>query len=264
MPKQKGIFKVTGTINGICYYKLNGEFISRKAVGPSKERITNDPAFAQIKSNNQEFGMASILSKAIRQGLPDFALQLKDTYMASRMSGVCRKIIQKGSGPQGEREANLHNCPEALIGFELNKHQPFSEAYLATPKTSANPERSSITISIVKSGPKQLAKPPKKAIHFQLNVALSMVSNYHWHPETLNYQPEYPTFNGLGTAQYTQPLDCNITHSNLNIQLQTPSTAELPTDVALSVWLGISYVHYHQNDYHPLPIPQAMQCIAVL
>ena len=48
--------------------------------------------------------MASILSKAIRQGLPEFALQLKDTYMASRMSGVCRKIIQKRSGPQGERE----------------------------------------------------------------------------------------------------------------------------------------------------------------
>jgi hypothetical protein len=38
MPKQKGLIKFTGTLNSMCYYVLNGQYIVRKAVGPSKER----------------------------------------------------------------------------------------------------------------------------------------------------------------------------------------------------------------------------------
>ena len=38
MPKQKGLIKFTGTLNGMCYYVLNGQYIVRKAAGPSKER----------------------------------------------------------------------------------------------------------------------------------------------------------------------------------------------------------------------------------
>jgi len=69
MPKQKGLIKLTGTLEGICYYQLNGKYISRKAVGPSKERINKDLAFANVKYNNQGFGAASKLSKVICLGL---------------------------------------------------------------------------------------------------------------------------------------------------------------------------------------------------
>ncbi|MGZ0015660.1 hypothetical protein [Yeosuana sp. AK3] len=42
MAKQKGIIKIKGTLNGLCYYKLNGVDMVRKATEPSKERIQND------------------------------------------------------------------------------------------------------------------------------------------------------------------------------------------------------------------------------
>lgn len=264
MPKQKGIFQIVGTINGVCYYKRNGEFISRKAVGPSKERIANDPAFKPVKQNNQEFGMASHFSKAIRQGLPSSIARCRDTHMASRMSGICRKIIQKGSGDKGEREANLHNCPEALIGFELNKHHPFSEAYLAIPQVSINQDRSRASISIEKSSPNQLRICPSSATHFQLTATLSLVPNYQWQPEIQQYQTDYPESIGLSNTKYTKPLSCHTEHLNINLRPITPTLGNLPPDLAITIWLGISYLHFHQKQFQPLSSQQAAQCIAVL
>lgn len=49
MPKQKGIIKLKGTLNGVCYYPLKGMYIKRKATGPSRERIYNDPAFKTLR-----------------------------------------------------------------------------------------------------------------------------------------------------------------------------------------------------------------------
>jgi hypothetical protein len=189
MPQQKGVLKFTGTLNGKSYYILNGKHIVRKAVGPSKERINNDPAFANVKSNNQEFAAASQLSKAIRQGLGNNAQAFKDTYMASRLTGCCRKIIQKGRGKLGQREAHITNHPQALIGFQLNKAQPLHHIYSAKPTIAINNNSTTITITIPKSSKNHLKQIPKNATHYQLTAALSL------------YRP----YNGKPTKRLTQP-----------------------------------------------------------
>lgn len=263
MPKQKGIIQLKGTLDGICYYQLNGKYISRKAVGPSKERINNDPAFKNVKSNNQEFGAASMLSKAIRTGLAANAVNFKDTYMASRLSGLCRKIIQKGRGNLGQREANLHNNPKALIGFQLNKEKPFNQIYTVIPLITYNTSNNRITILIPKSTNNNLIKRPKSATHFQLTAALSIVSNYHWKPIVNAYKPIHPKQNGLGITQQTQPLDANIDHTQLKIQLHIPTTNPINPNTAITVWLGITYLEKQNNQYISFKTGQSMQCIAI-
>ncbi|MFK7833466.1 MAG: hypothetical protein AB8B52_09320 [Winogradskyella sp.] len=264
MPKQKGIIKLKGTLNGMCYYQLNGKDVVRKAVGPSRERINTDPAFANVKSNNQEFAAASKLSKAIRQGLGANAKQFKDTYMASRLTGACRKIIQKGSGNLGQRDANVHNHPEALVGFQLNKAIPLTQLYTAKPVVSANNQRTTITVNIAKSAAHHLKQKPTKATHVQMTVALSTVSSYQWQPEENNYKATHPEQNGLGSTKQTPPLACATEHSNLNLQLQTPITENSEENIAITVWLGITYLQEQNHQYLPIQTPQAMQCIAVV
>lgn len=263
MAKQKGILRFKGTLNGKCYYKLNGIDLVRKAAGPSIERITNDPAFANVKSNTQEFGGASKLSFAIRQGLANNAKLFKDTYMASRLTGCCRKIIQKGSGPLGQREANLHNNPTALIGFQLNKHLSFPQLYSIKPNITVNSTRNIITIAIAESTYKNLKKVPKTATHFQLTAVLSTVSNLLWQSSENNYIAQLPIQNGLGTTKQSQPLLCKIKHKNLDFQIYTPIT-NIPTNLAITVWLGITYFKKENNNYQVCLTDQAMQCIAVV
>ncbi|WP_308992737.1 hypothetical protein QLS71_016270 [Mariniflexile litorale] len=43
------------------------------------QRIQTDPAFANLKANMQEFAAASKLSKAIRTGFFETAMQFKDS-----------------------------------------------------------------------------------------------------------------------------------------------------------------------------------------
>ena len=192
MSRQKGILKLVGTLNGKCFYQLNGQYIVRKAAGPSRERINNDPAFVNVKCNNQEFAAASQLSKAIRRGLADKANQFKYNHMASRLTGCCRKIIQKGSGQFGEREANLFNNPSDLIGFQLNKDLAFHQLYNSKLNVTANTHRRIITIECSQSTTNQHYKIPKKATHYQLTAAISCVSKLQWQPNEKAYRTAHP------------------------------------------------------------------------
>jgi hypothetical protein len=264
MSRQKGILKLVGTLNGKCFYQLNGQYIVRKAVGPSKERINNDPAFVNVKHNNQEFAVASKLSKAIRNGLADKANQFKNNYMASRLTGCCRKIIQKGSGTFGEREANLFNSPSELIGFQLNSDLAFHQLYNSNTKVSANTQRTVITVMSTQSTANQHHKIPKKATHYQLTAAISCVSKWQWHTKIKTYKPVHPEHNTLGGTIKSQPLELNTTHHNISMQWHTLTPSGIPTDVAITVWLGIAYLKQQNQSYQVYQTPQAMQCIAII
>jgi hypothetical protein len=264
MAKQKGLIKLTGNLQGLCYYQLNGKLVVRKASGPSKQRINTDPAFVRVKANTQEFGAASKLSKAIREGLPVATLEFKDSYMAGRLSGVCRKVIQKGSGTFGQREANLLNDPAVLIGFPLAKDQGVNPLYTAIPTISIDPSRTYLTLRIAKCTPDHLGQLPKTATHFRLIAAVSMVSGYRWNTKTKGYHPEYPKFNALGAEVLSEALACNKTHTNLHLALETPGTSPIPDRVALSLWFGISFGYLQQEEFIPFTTSRAMECITLV
>ena len=264
MPKQTGSIKLKGTLNGVCYYQLNGQYIQRKANGPSKERIYNDPTFTAVKANLQEFGAASKLSKAICQGLQQNVATFKDSYMTSRLTGCCRSIIKKGSGIPGQREANLFKEPSLLIGFQLNKAKVFNQIYTAKPVITSNTDRTNITMSILKSNKYNLKQAPKTTTHFRLTAAISTVSNYKWSKSAQAYQPEHPKQNALGTTIQSVPLLCKIEHENISLELQSPIHNNLSQNIAMTVWLGIQYGNLVQNKFKPFKTAQAMECIAIL
>lgn len=262
MAKQKGIIKIKGTIQGLCYYKLNGKDIVRKASGPSKERINTDPAFVNVKANNQEFGAAVLMSKALIKGLGPTSKKFKDTYMQSRLTGVCRKIIQKGNGPLGQREVNLFNNPNELKEFQLNKTQSFCQIYTAQIKVTHNEQKSGITIVIPKSSKSHLNKLPKNASHFILTSAVSLVSSYEWVETAKAYRPLHPNQNGRGAITQSQLLLVNAEHQDIQMQVQVPTY--VPTKIALTVWLGINYLKEVNGEFIELETVKAMECIAIL
>ncbi|MCX7548102.1 hypothetical protein OS188_09070 [Xanthomarina sp. F1114] len=264
MAKQKGLIKIHGTLNGISYYPLGGQYISRIATGPSKERIQTDPAYAKVRANNLEFGMASRLSKAIRTGILETAKEFQDSTMASRLTGVCYKIIKEGSGSPGKREASLTNNPKALKGFQLNQKQSFEQIYTAKPIVTSHKNRRIITLSIPKSSKIHLEKKPKTATHFQLIAALSLVSNYKCRPNQKSYRPVAPKHNGLGITQKSEPLLCKIEHTNLQIQLKTPVKTAVSKHATLIVWFGIQFLKQEKKQFHLLKNRQVMHCITLL
>lgn len=276
MPKIKSIIKIMGTIKGKTFYLLNGKYVSRKSNPPTKDQIYNDPRYAPVRANNKEFGGGSIVSKVIRNGLGQNEELFKDSRFSSRLTGACRKAIQKGSGNPGEREAHLANMPEALKGFQLQKMQIFNRIFPATPIIITDANQQFITISIpkVKVVPTYEISGPT---HFSLIAAVSTVSSHKWHRKSQKYQPIWPKANGLGAMASTEPLLCNRDHQNISLVVANPikeSPFQFPkvnlfsgavsNPIAITVWLGITFGRLEGNTYELKKNPRAMECIAVL
>lgn len=277
MAKIKSIIHIVGTIKGITYYYLNGQYVARRANPPTKDQIYNDPRFASVRANTKEFGGASILSKAIRKGLGENEKLFKDTRFSGRLTGACRVIIQKGSGKPGEREAHLVNMPDALKGFQLQKFQIFNRIFPITPVITTTANNQLITISIPKVNLIRSKRIPAKATHFRLIAAISTVSSHKWHRRSKKYQPKWRKANALGAMCITEPLMCNWEHQNINLVVENPIKQRpfqfskiipffrAPSNpMAITIWLGITFGNMEGDSYKLQRKPKAMECIAVI
>lgn len=277
MAKVKSIIKFVGTIKGITYYFLNGKYLSREANPPTKDQIKYDPRFATVKANTQEFGGASILSKAIRNGLGENEKLFKDNRFTSRLTGACRKIIQKGNGKSGERLASLANMPDALKGFQLQKHQIFNQIFATTPIITTDPNRQLITISIPRVNLTATKNNSKSSTHFKLIAVISLVAVHKWDRKTQKYQPTQTKLNGLGAMSSTAPLLLNKEHQNVSLIMANPIKQKRypfpkikflsrtkPNRISITVWLGITFGSMEGTKYKIEKKTRAMECIAVL
>lgn len=71
MVKQIGLLKITGTIDGICFYLIDGVYYARQKSSLSGERVKHDPAFAGTMRCAKSMGSASkIASVLYRQIVP--------------------------------------------------------------------------------------------------------------------------------------------------------------------------------------------------
>ena len=261
MAQQKGIIKLKGTLDKLCYYQLNGKNIVRRASGPSKERINTDPAFAAVKANNQEFAGAVMLSKSIQKALASVANKFRDSFMHSRLTGTCRKIIQKGNGELGQREVNIKRNPEALLHFNLNKGVTLNQLYTSEVEVSLDEITNKIALNIPISLPANLKKKPKGATHFKLIWVIGMVSPFEWDEKQKNYVALHPNFNGLEKVIPYQPLLTHENHENIRLEIDKPT--KMPLEITMIIWLGISYLEEVNNTLIELETPKAMQCIHV-
>ena len=72
------------------------------------------------------------------------------------------------------------------------------------------------------------------------------------------------TSNTLGGIIESQPLALNTTHHNISLEWQKPTPKGIPTDVAMTLWLGIAYLKQQNDSFQTFKTPQAMQCIAII
>lgn len=70
MAKQVGPYKITGTIDNLCFYKMDGQYYARLKSSLTGKRVKKDPAFARTMQNASLFGRASSLASEIKRSYP--------------------------------------------------------------------------------------------------------------------------------------------------------------------------------------------------
>jgi len=261
--QEKNIISINGSLAGLTFYKLNGKSVVRRTYGPSKQTINNNPAYKKTKNNNSEFAGATYISKTIRKGLGKTGKQFQDTYMASRLTGVCRTIIANGKGEHGKKTGNLLANPKLLVGFPLIKNRPINQRCIAKHALITKANRNSITLSFSNIAPTDHIQTPKKASHFNITLAIAITAPYTYHTNSKKYQPETTVNNGYGNTVSSHLMAINQSHQSISLSLKTTKTILHKTE-AISVWLGYSYFQKSNLESLLLPNSQAMQCIAVL
>ncbi len=65
MAKQCGPNYITGTIGGITFYQLNGEYLAKQKSSLEGKRVKNDPRFSNTMRNAHWFGEASTIKSEV-------------------------------------------------------------------------------------------------------------------------------------------------------------------------------------------------------
>ncbi|KAA2240767.1 hypothetical protein F0L74_32030 [Chitinophaga agrisoli] len=94
MAKQTGPVFITGTYNGICFYKLGGKHYARRRSSLSGKRVKKDPAFQLTMVYAGMFAQASAIAAEVYRDLPARSRQVAlYRAMTSQANGLLKKGI---------------------------------------------------------------------------------------------------------------------------------------------------------------------------
>ncbi|HLT32701.1 MAG TPA: hypothetical protein VKZ98_02840 [Aquaticitalea sp.] len=254
---------IQGKIGGVSVYNIkNVGAVLRKSGGPSKEQMETNPNFRVTLKNQKEFGGCATASAALRKGLV-VAKEFQNGDYSGALVGKLRLVAQSGQGELGRRDIHLCNAPQHLLNLEIRKDNLFARTYQAPITVKLNPTRTAIHINIPRTGAEDHIKLSKHVTHFQLTMAVSLVSTYRFNTEIDKYEPANVLQNAIGTSTQSIPLEVNRVHKDILLIAPIPTGIPLAQDVSASVWLGITYGRGERGQYEDMAVNKSMQCVAV-
>lgn len=97
MAKQTGPFKITGTTQNICFYKMEGQYYARQKSSLTGKRVKKDPAFAETMRHAELLGKASTLASFIKRSFPKEG-QCRELFRL--LTGKVMRLMKEGVGEE--------------------------------------------------------------------------------------------------------------------------------------------------------------------
>lgn len=102
MAKQHGILKLSGTLDGLNFYTLNGQDVVRRAGGGfTGKAIRTKASMEQVRLNMSEFGHVSGVNKVLRHALRPLFGGYRDGTLAARLQTALSAV--KNCDPEGTK-----------------------------------------------------------------------------------------------------------------------------------------------------------------
>ena len=98
---------------------MDQPIVARKG-GPSADQVKNKSTYKELRNNQKEFGVASMMAKVLRNSLSEGLTEICETYVSGRLTAQFRNIAKYEEGPTGTRPMYLTKHGHNLSGFEFN------------------------------------------------------------------------------------------------------------------------------------------------
>jgi hypothetical protein len=235
MAKQKGIFKVQGSIGGVNFYQSQDGFRLRELTSLDGNRIKTDAAFQRTRENGQEFAAAANAGKLFRKTFATALASGSDNRVISRLLKAMIGVQQADTTSVRGQRTVTHGNLALLEGFECNIMAPFSANMKADDVPAIDRVGGKATVVINPFVPKTLITAPTGTTHFKIVAAAAAI----------DFVGGTKTVDNQTTAEL--PWDNNTTAA-INLQCALPAASTNP----LFLLVGIQFVQNLNGVYYAL------------
>jgi hypothetical protein len=93
MARQAGVLKISGTIAGICFYQLEGEYYARRKSSLGGKRVKQDPVFIETMRYANLLGKASVIGSTVYRC---FSKERKSRIFYRKITVRAMKMLKEG------------------------------------------------------------------------------------------------------------------------------------------------------------------------
>ncbi|MGN7723592.1 hypothetical protein [Chitinophaga sp. 22620] len=223
MPKQKGLFPITGTMGGYTFYKMkDGTYGVRTAGGVDPKRMATDPAFERVRENGREFARAGKAGRLLRNALRTILEKVADGTVVQRVFSQFMKVLKADQvSNRGERNV-LDGETELFRGFEFNAASTLASTLHAPYTVKIDRTTGAATADIPPFVPKQGIASPVNSTHYMISAAAAEI----------DFETEVTNSALVSSAEL--PLD-DVATQPLALALNLPANSEKPLFLALCI-----------------------------
>jgi hypothetical protein len=174
---------------GYRAYKIKGidQTIISKKGGPTADQIKNQPSYKELRSNQKEFGVASMMAKTLRDSLSEGMSEICESYVSGRLTAQFRNLAKQEIGEIGTRPMIVSKHGHLLSGFEFNSANGYEEIFGATYFIKPGSEKGQVILHFPAFIPDTTFKKPQEATNFKINARLIAISDYAYDKRSENY-----------------------------------------------------------------------------
>lgn len=251
---------------GYRRYKLKGidkEIIAKKG-GPTARQVKTKASYKELRKNQKEFGVASMMAKTLRQSLSTGMSEICETYVSGKLTAQFRNLAKMEEGETGTRPLFLSKHGHLLNGFEFNSKVPYEKIFGAKYFVKPGSQRGQVILHFPAFIPEKTFQAPKGATNFKITARLIALSDYQFDQKANGYKPVNKELHGkYGTYESamlpllkipTEPMTGMISINNRII----------PEGTGLFLVMAVSFYVLERGKFHHLSKESAMQIQRVL
>lgn len=262
MKKAEGVVQDTTLPKGYRAYKIKGidHTIIAKKGGPSADRIKNDESYEELRNNQKEFGIASMMAKALRGSLSEGMSEICETYVSGRLTAQFRNLAKQEEGQTGTRPLFPSKHGHMLNGFEFNTAAPYNDIFGAKYFVKSGSRRGQVILHFPAFVPDKTFKKPNTATNFKISARLVAISDYSYDTSEKRYHPLDQNCHGKFGSYHSNMLPLlKIPTEPMTAMVSIEDVKHLSNHTGLFLVMAISFYHYVDGHFKHLPKESGMQ-----
>lgn len=254
------------TPKGYRTYKIKGldqTIVARKG-GPSSEQIKNDKSYTELRNNQKEFGIASMMAKALRSSLSPGMSAICETYVSGRLTAQFRNLAKQEEGLTGRRPLYPSKHGHLLSGFDFNTTAPYEEVFGAKYFIKPGSRRGQVILHFPAFIPDKTFRKPEEATNFKINARLVAISDYHFSADENKYVPLDKVCHGMyGSYESSMLPLLKIPMEPMTAQVSMEDLKNITDNTGLFLVMAISFYRYESGKFQHLSKGSGMSIMRV-